>query len=136
MILVNAESVTHETLQITLQLNEPGTFWCAAAELDGSSVLKNCKEADVQDSTPNTLTDPCYYENFIKGGASDGTVFRAEAHEAYRDYAVEITKIWQNDFTGSDPLTHEHPYKVFCFAEDDWKIEAEAASNSPNYNAP
>ena len=39
MIFVSAESVNDETLQLTLQLNEPGTLWCAAAELSSSTAV-------------------------------------------------------------------------------------------------
>ena len=38
MVLVGVESVNHETIQLTLQLNEPGTLWCQAAELSISAL--------------------------------------------------------------------------------------------------
>ncbi len=84
MILVGAESVNHETIQLTLQLNEPGTLWCAAAELDTSATLKNCQESYLQGTQPSLQHAYCYFENYIKGSNSEypATVFRADVHEA------------------------------------------------------
>jgi len=133
MIFVQAESVNHETIQLTLQLNEPGTLWCAAAELDTSAVNKNCKESGVQDSS---LGAYCYWEMYIKGSKMENTVFRADVHESFRDVDIEVNAIWEKDTIGHAALNHEHPYKIFCFAEDNWKLRTDsAARNSPNYIA-
>ena len=33
------KSTTHETLQLTLQLDEPGTIWCQASEIVEYDIL-------------------------------------------------------------------------------------------------
>jgi hypothetical protein len=116
-----------------LQLDEPGTVWCQAAELSTSTVTTNCKETDV---VPSPSPSPCYFERFIKGDATYGTVFRAEVHEAYRDYEINVNKIWAKNELSSAALVEKFDYKIFCFAEDDWVIQAESAPHSSNYIAP
>merc|ERR1719271_1892509 len=134
IIFVQAESVNHETLQVTLQLNEPGTLWCAAAELDTPVIApQNCKESELQDSSTSAY---CYYETYIKGSTSQNTVFRADVHEAYRDVDIEVNAIWERDTYGSSTLIREHPYKVFCFAEDDFKLQTQLTpAKSLNYDS-
>eukprot|EP00928_Gymnodinium_smaydae_P040215 TRINITY_DN27306_c0_g6_i1.p1 TRINITY_DN27306_c0_g6~~TRINITY_DN27306_c0_g6_i1.p1 ORF type:complete len:5181 (-),score=906.80 TRINITY_DN27306_c0_g6_i1:179-15013(-) len=137
MIFVRSESVNQETIQVVLQLNEPGTIWCAAAEQDTSPTLRNCKESWVQGVQPTPGLGVCYFENFVKGSVADGTTFLAEVHDAYSDYAIEVNAIWENDRSGSAALEHETSYKIFCFAEDDWTYEAaNAGTLSSNFAAP
>jgi hypothetical protein len=136
MIFVRAESTNHETIQVTLQLNEPGTLWCSAAEVAGSSTVSNCLETAVQDTQPDLSQAYCYFETFTKGSLSEQSVFRADIHQVYVDHQIEVNRIVESDTVGSSPLYHETPYKIFCFAEDDWKIEADSAPDSENYVAP
>jgi len=137
MTLLHVESINHETLQVILQLDEPGTLWCAAAELDGSSIATNCKESAVQDTEPDNSVTPCYYETFVKGSYAHSTTFRADVHAAYEAYTIAVDRIWLSDRTGSSVLRRETPYKIFCFAEDDWKIEADNATlNSLSFVSP
>merc|ERR1719506_1288660 len=126
MLLASVESTNHETIQLPLQLNEPGTLWCAATAL---STGPYCSYSELQHYV---ASDSCYFETYIKGRALDGTVFRADVHQAYRDVDIEVNRIWEKDMVGSAALAHQTPYHIFCFAEDDWRIEAELAlSNSP-----
>jgi hypothetical protein len=135
IILIGSESTNDETIQLVLQLNEPGTIWCAATELDSSSVATRCKNGDMQEA--NTASGNCYFETFIKGGGTDATVFRTDAHLPYVDVTVEMNKIWDKDEAGSAELEHETEYQIFCFAEDDWHIEAaQAAALSISFSAP
>eukprot|EP00931_Biecheleriopsis_adriatica_P071269 TRINITY_DN4511_c0_g1_i3.p1 TRINITY_DN4511_c0_g1~~TRINITY_DN4511_c0_g1_i3.p1 ORF type:complete len:2354 (-),score=405.61 TRINITY_DN4511_c0_g1_i3:1928-8902(-) len=136
IIFVSTESVSSNTIQMTLQLDEPGTLWCAAAELDSSSTLNHCKESAVQDTQPNVGLAYCYYETFIKGSRSDSTVFKADVHEPFRDIDIEVNKIWESDQAGSADLEPETGYRIFCFAEDDWVLQTAAETNSPNYATP
>jgi len=130
MIFVRAESITHETLQVTLQLNEPGTLWCQATET--ATGTANCATSEMQASSGL----PCYFETFIQGSSGDSTVFTAPVHTAFRDVDINIDKIWEKDMSGSAALEHEHTYNIFCYAEDDWDIQATAATNSISYSAP
>jgi hypothetical protein len=125
LILVDVEALNDETIQMTLQLNEPGTIWCQASELDSSSETAYCKGANILAAADGT---PCYFETFIKGSATDSTVFRSDVHTQFRNVEIEVNRIWESDASGSKVLEHEYPYKIFCFAEDDWKIQADAAS--------
>ena len=50
-------------------------------------------------------------------------------HVAFRDYDIEVNRIIQKDTLSSTALFHENRYKIFCFAEDDWKIQADSASS-------
>jgi hypothetical protein len=131
---VSSEPIAEDTIQMTLQLNEPGTIWCAAALLDGSSLPEFCSIGEIQDTNANAI---CHYEKLIKGSTSDGTVFRADIHTPFRDYDIEVNKMWEKDYTGSAPLSAQTDFDILCFAEDDWRIESTtAAVNSPNFVAP
>lgn len=50
-------------------------------------------------------------------------------HQSFRDVDIEVNAIWQKDESASAALAHESNYKIFCFAEDDWKFEADNARN-------
>eukprot|EP00913_Durusdinium_trenchii_P022223 g20882.t1 len=99
-----AEALSPGTLQVRLQLDEPGTVWCAATE------------------------------DYIKGNLSSS--FQVEVHEAFQDVDVEVNRILQKDMAGDAPLELQTTYQVFCYAEDDWKIQADSASNSADYVSP
>jgi hypothetical protein len=134
IIYVTGEAISQDTVQLTLQLDEPGTIWCQAVELDSSANAANCKNGGVQNTQPNLMLSTCYFENYIKGSTTYGTVFRSEVHEAYRNYDIEVNKIYQKSLVSSTTLENEHPYRFFCMAEDDWKIEiTSAATPSPNF---
>jgi Zn finger protein HypA/HybF involved in hydrogenase expression len=132
MVFVRAESVNHETIQMTLQLNEPGTIWCQATELSSVGSSVNCKADDVQDTS--TAGD-CYFETFVKGNGVDNS-FVAFAHSAFSDVEIEVNMIAKKDGSGTAPLEHEDSYNIFCFAEDDWKLEADGAATSSISYAP
>ena len=134
VIHIDSISTAQEQIQLTLQLNEPGTIWCQAVELAGSSLTTLCKEGEVQDS--NTASGTCYFENFVKGITAQNNVFRADVHEAYRDVEITVDRIIRANEGESFALQHEYPYKIVCFAEDDWAIQSAAATNSPNFGAP
>ncbi|CAK8986555.1 Uncharacterized protein SCF082_LOCUS597 [Durusdinium trenchii] len=136
MRFISAEAISRDTIQVTLQLDEPGTIWCAAAELDSSSELQNCRESEVQDTEPNDAITPCYYETFIKGSSSENVVFSHEVHDAFRDVDIEVNRIWQRDRNGSSTLLPETSYRIFCFAEDNWVLKTTASVVSPNFVAP
>jgi len=123
IIYVSSEALTEEVIQITLQLNEPGTVWCQPVlpNTDGTYV-------DVNDVTLST------YKSYIQGRSSQAT-FREFVHEAYRNVDVEVNRIEVDTGTSADPLIYETPYNIYCFAEDDWQIEAEnSGSQSINFN--
>ncbi|CAE7498925.1 unnamed protein product [Symbiodinium natans] len=136
LIYVSAEAVSSDTVQVTLQLDEPGTIWCAAAELDTSVNIVNCKEGEVQDAEPDPSIRPCYFETFAKGTYADGTVFKADVSQPFRDVDIEVNRIWERNGTGTSALQPETPYKIFCYAEDDWVVQSTAAMVSPNFVAP
>ncbi|CAE7924644.1 unnamed protein product [Symbiodinium necroappetens] len=136
IIYVSSEAVSSDTLQVTLQLDEPGTIWCAAAEPDSSANTQNCREGELQDSQPDPSIEPCYFETFAKGTYADGTVFKAEVSQPFRDVDIEISRIWERNGTSTSKLQPETPYKIFCFAEDDWVVQSTAGAVSPNFAAP
>jgi mannose/fructose/N-acetylgalactosamine-specific phosphotransferase system component IIB len=131
IIVVSYEALAEDTVQITLQLNEPGTIWCQSVDKDTSAQTTTaggyyCRDLDVVGSPTN---NPCYYEDFIKGtlrGPSDSTVFRADIHVPYRDYDIDLNRIEKVTAPqAGHALTAQYDYKFWCFAEDDWKIEAD-----------
>ena len=129
---VRGEAVVSESaLQLTLQLSEPGTIWCQAAELTGGAT-GNCAENEIQYTGTGAA---CYFETYIKGIAAHNTVFRADVHVANVDVDIEVNKIEQQDNAASNNLVAETGYKIFCFAEDDWSIQADAATNSVSFSA-
>ena len=136
---VRAEAIAEDTIQLTLQLDEPGTLWCAALDtIDSDYCGADLESNELSSSESDEVlgTSPCYFETYIKGGTSDSTVFRSDVHVAYQDVKISVNRIWEKDRSGAAALTHETAYHIFCFAEDDWKIEAEAVPNSPNFAAP
>jgi len=134
IIPVSIEPIAEDTVQVILQLNEPGTLWCAMALPDSSPATQYCKFGDYQESNAGAS---CYFETFIKGLVSDGTVFRADVHQSYLDYEIEVNRMWEKDQVGSAPLPAQTDFNVMCFAEDDWQIQASNAMvRSPNFNPP
>eukprot|EP00928_Gymnodinium_smaydae_P010937 TRINITY_DN14116_c0_g3_i2.p2 TRINITY_DN14116_c0_g3~~TRINITY_DN14116_c0_g3_i2.p2 ORF type:complete len:1544 (+),score=343.05 TRINITY_DN14116_c0_g3_i2:230-4861(+) len=121
MIFVSTEALAQSTIQVTLQLNEPGTVWCQP----------------VLPSPDGTYVDKDYvtsgnYKNIIQGRFS---TFSEYVHTAFVNVDVEVNQLEKRDGTSSTSLAKETPYNIYCFAEDDWKIEAtSAASNSINFN--
>ena len=106
---VRGEAVRDEsTIQVTLQLNEPGTIWCQAAEVNGSALTStNCDETEVQDGNSAAA---CYFEDFVKGKLALNTVFRADAHEAFVDVDIEVNRIWAQDGASAAALLAETQY--------------------------
>ena len=138
MILVGSESMAEDTIQVTLQLSEPGTLWCQIMSLEGPNPAY-CTTHNLQDS--NTNVAQCHYERFIKGNEDAGvaTVYRADIHEAYRDYDISLSKLYASSEETAAALVPETDYQVYCFAEDDWAIEADSVpliARSPSYATP
>ena len=141
MLFVSGEGISQDTIQLTLQLSEPGTVWCQAAQQDSNAVPGHCVFSDIQDLDDGPLVG-CYFETWIKGssvhlgGNTDPTIFRADVHEAYRNYDIELDSLYHGDLVGHDAMVPETGYHFYCFAEDDWKIEAADATNSANFASP
>merc|ERR1740117_1336087 len=97
IIVVAREPLAEDTIQVTLQLNEPGTIWCQIVDKDSSSATTSaggyfCRDMDVKEQTGQ----PCYFENFIKGVERSGlgsTTFRADVHIPYQDYDIDLNYI-------------------------------------------
>ena len=49
--------------------------------------------------------------------------FRANVHNPYQDYEVEMNKIMLKNPACSETLVHEGGYRLYCFSEDDWCLE-------------
>ena len=62
-----------------------------------------------------------YFETFIKGNVT--STFEVPVHEAYRNVEVEVS-VLQLRTGESRPLEQQRAYNVFCYAEDDWVLEA------------
>ena len=54
-------------------------------------------------------------------------------HVPHVDYDIEMTKLLAKNEASSVAMTSKTGYKIACFAEDDWVIEADAATNSVSY---
>ena len=67
MIFVRADALASATLQVTLQLDEPGTIWCQAVLPNATQLSEFCRAGDIgqagdlQSSNPIA---PCYLEDF------------------------------------------------------------------------
>ncbi|CAK8986554.1 Uncharacterized protein SCF082_LOCUS596 [Durusdinium trenchii] len=126
MLFVAAEG---DTLQVVLQLNEPGTVWCQVAEPLTAASSVYCREDDIS-SDPSAQ---CYWETFMKGSVALGTSFSAEVPLPFTYVRVEMNRIWQKGLTQGDPLLPETEYKIFCLAEDDWPSQAQASDLTSVY---
>merc|ERR1719183_912690 len=51
--------------------------------------------------------------------------FREYVHTPYFNVDVEVDKVDKDDNSAATLLTKETEYNIFCFAEDDWKIESQ-----------
>ncbi|CAE8696863.1 unnamed protein product, partial [Polarella glacialis] len=123
IIYVSSEALLEDTIQITLQLNEPGTVWCQPA-LPGVDAA-NVDVADIDATT---------YKAWIKGRSGLAT-FMQYVHNAYTNVDVEVNMLESQAGTAAASLQKETPYNLFCFAQDDWDIEAvNAAALSINFN--
>jgi len=139
---VSREALAEDTIQVTLQLNEPGTIWCQIVDKDSSQVTTTpgghfCRDGDVSQDTSNQ----CYFETFIKGVTRAGagsTTFRADVHIPYQDYDIDLNYIEKvTSAQQGVSLTAQYHYNVWCFAEDNWALEAAAAAaHGPIFNPP
>ncbi|CAK8989373.1 unnamed protein product [Durusdinium trenchii] len=121
MIFVSAEALTDSKLQITLQLDEPGTVWCQPAMPTADPLL------DVNDLDAS---------NYITKIKTANTVFFQYVHEPYRNVDVEVDYIDDDAGTASSLLLSESPYNIYCFAEDDWSFQTTlSVDKSPNWLA-
>ena len=121
MIFVGSDSLASATLQVTLQLNEPGTIWCQAVEVSASTQKTTfCSDEDIQQDASSS---DCFYETFIKASASSPpAIFSAYVNEAFQIVALDMDKAVSKSGT-STALDSQYPYTIFCFAEDDWLIQ-------------
>jgi len=138
IIVVSREALAEDTIQVTLQLNEPGTIWCQIADKDSSAAATgtHCRGMDV---TFAPSTDKCFFETWIKGVSRAGfgtTLFRADVHVPYQDYDINLNHIENVGVTAGESLVAQYNYHVWCFAEDDWKIEAMAKKVTAEFANP
>ena len=45
-----------------------------------------------QDAEPDPSIRPCYFETFAKGTYADGTVFKADVSQPFRDVDIEVNR--------------------------------------------
>lgn len=127
IIVVTGEAIAMDTIQVTLQLNEPGTIWCQP--VPAYAAADYCLDGDMT----SVSGGHCYFETYIKG-QDPSTINVAHVAEPYTDYDINMQFIGkQADPTDVSRLLSERPYKIWCFAEDDWT--SEAISGSINFDA-
>merc|ERR1719159_2089634 len=112
MIFVSGEAIAEDRIQLTLQLNEPGTIWCTPVAIATSTgeilnsdwgASQTCDEvaspltpfpAPYPDCSPangtGCATTP--FEDYIKG-TNNGAVFVVYVPEAYRNVDLEMNLI-------------------------------------------
>lgn len=138
IIVVASEALAESTIQVTLQLNEPGTVWCQVADQDASAFAGRYCENSALDFA--VTSDPCYAETWIQGvnrAGTDSTVFMKEVHTPYQDFEIDMTQIEKITATvAGESMIGNYKYHVWCFAQDDWVQQAPAPSPSPSFVAP
>jgi hypothetical protein len=136
MIYVASEAIAETTIQVTLQLDEPGTVWCAIARPNGAADQSMyCTEAELPSSSGCGGTG-YLYETYIKGSITSGAVFTQQVHVPYVDYDLDLNLIQQQSTSNAQPLKALSGYKVYCFAEDNWDLESNNAPlKSINFNS-
>merc|ERR1719174_1775146 len=140
MIYVSGEAIAEDTIQLTLQLDEPGTIWCTPVALDTEGVNGEIEEDDFgvgQQCYPST-GGTTLWSDCVKGFAfgAGSTIFKVYVPEAYRNVDLEMNRAANSAFSDSLPLLVETDYKYMCYAEDDWESQAPDTTNgarSPNY---
>ncbi|CAE7040244.1 unnamed protein product [Symbiodinium natans] len=124
MIYVSSEALSEDTIQITLQLNEPGTVWCMP-----TLPVVDATYVDTADVASGNFKDKIT-------GASSPVSFLQYVPTAYTNIDVEVDRVVRDDAAGAAYLAAESPYSIFCFASDDWDFEATgAAQQSINFQA-
>jgi hypothetical protein len=131
MIYVASEAIAETTIQVTLQLDEPGTVWCAISRIDGSGEDTTYCEASEIPSTANCGNGA--YRTYITSNVG-GLPFVQEIHVPYVDYDLNLNLIQDEAGANAYPLKALSGYRVFCFAEDNWGLEAEAANPNLSVN--
>jgi hypothetical protein len=139
MIYVASEAIAETTIQVTLQLDEPGTVWCAIARPNGAADQSSyCTEAEIPS---NSNCGNNLYETYIKGSSSVSSItgmapiFTQQVHVPYVDYDLDLNLIQEQSTSNSQPLKALSGYKVYCFAEDNWDLEAlNSANHSMNFD--
>jgi hypothetical protein len=131
IIYVASEAIAETTIQVTLQLDEPGTVWCAIARPNGAADQSlYCTESEIPS---NSACGNNVYETYIKG--SSGAVFTQQVHVPYVDYDLDLNLIQEQGTSASQSLKALSGYKVYCFAEDNWDLESvNAVSKSINFD--
>lgn len=81
-----------------------------------AGIATQCQSMDIQNESASA---DCYWLNFIQGNN-----FRAEVHEAFVDYSINMNLLYPIGSNASEALTSESQYEVFCYAEDDWSDQA------------
>ncbi|CAJ1414200.1 unnamed protein product [Effrenium voratum] len=124
MIFVSSEALSEDTVQITLQLNEPGTVWCMPTLPTADATY-----VDSADITSGNFKDKIT-------GASSPVTFVQYVPQAYTNVDLEVDKVVRDDATAAAFLARESLYNIFCFASDDWDFEATgAAQQSINFQS-
>merc|ERR1719460_2659497 len=146
LIYVSGEAIAEDTIQLTLQLDEPGTIWCTPIRVSGASTVQitedNYGATKICSDTNPAPAPSQYYETCVKGSNSwtstRSTIFRVYVPEAYRNVDLEMDSAALADLSDSEALEKETAYKYMCFAKDDWETQAPDTTNgarSPNYVA-
>ncbi|CAE7260941.1 unnamed protein product [Symbiodinium microadriaticum] len=125
IILVGAEAVSSSELQVTLQLDEPGTVWCQPGDTSGDAT--QCQSSEVQNQSSTT---DCFWITLIQSND-----FRANVHEAFVDVSINMNLLHPHQGHVASLLSPETAYEIFCYAEDDWPTQANAATNSVSFVA-
>ncbi|CAJ1388164.1 unnamed protein product [Effrenium voratum] len=129
MIFVSSEALSEDTVQITLQLNEPGTVWCMPTLPTADATY-----VDSADITSGNFKDKIT-------GASSPVTFVQYVPQAYTNVDLEVDKVVRRDCAALRDmcaafLARESLYNIFCFASDDWDFEATgAAQQSINFQS-
>ncbi len=83
---------------------------------DLSGLATQCQTSDIQNQS---ATSDCYWLNFIQGNN-----FSVEVRESFVDYSINMNLLYPLGSNAPAPLTPESQYEVFCYAQDDWSIQA------------
>lgn len=99
---------------------------CRLGDLSG--LATQCQTSDIQNQS---ATSDCYWLNFIQGNN-----FSVEVRESFVDYSINMNLLYPSGSNAPAPLTPESQYEVFCYAQDDWSIQATCQNKPTCENIP